>query len=189
MEIEYWKETSCGKYLISTHGRLFSRARTARTKSMNGKWGCRRIGGHLITMNIAPTGYQRVNMSGKVRLFHQVVAEEFLKKPADSNLVINHKDLNKLNNAVANLEWISNAENVKHAWANGAFHKQYRKVSRVGSDTVFDSLHEAAASVGLAVGNLCSHLKGRQKTFAGGTWMYVDQQPELVPWPVNHDPD
>ena len=49
---------------------------------------------------------------------HRVVAEAFLpniyNKPS-----INHKDCNKLNNSVDNLEWVTHKENIHHAERNG----------------------------------------------------------------------
>lgn len=53
---------------------------------------------------------------------HSLVAECFLEK-AHSSLEVNHKDGNKLNNSVSNLEWISHADNMKHGWAADLFNK------------------------------------------------------------------
>ncbi len=56
----------------------------------------------------------------KQRYVHQVVAETFLTKPdTEDKLVINHKDLDKTNNAVDNLEWCTQTENIKHAEISG----------------------------------------------------------------------
>ena len=46
------------------------------------------------------------------KMIHQLVAESFLNhKPNRYNLVVNHKDFNKQNNNVGNLEIVSNREN------------------------------------------------------------------------------
>lgn len=50
-------------------------------------------------------------------LVHRLVAETFLKIPNDiENIVVNHKDGNKLNNNVENLEWVSQSYNCKYAF-------------------------------------------------------------------------
>lgn len=64
-------------------------------------------------------GYLYINLSidGKYKSFtiHRLVAIYFLGK---SNLTVNHKNCNKLNNCVENLEWISQQKNTDHAKLN-----------------------------------------------------------------------
>lgn len=49
---------------------------------------------------------------------HRLVAEHFIPNPKGLTQV-NHKDGNRLNNTVENLEWVSPSENVKHAYRTG----------------------------------------------------------------------
>lgn len=67
--------------------------------------------------------YYRLSKNGKKKTFyeHRLVAETFLNNP-DNLPVVNHKDGNKLNNNINNLEWVNYSENVKH------FHKEIKKV-------------------------------------------------------------
>lgn len=67
--------------------------------------------------SIGENGYQyfRLSLEGKKKMFyvHRLVAEHFLDNP--NNLpVVNHKDGNKLNNKVDNLEWVTYSENTQH---------------------------------------------------------------------------
>ena len=73
--------------------------------------------------NIMKTGYYFVNGSLGSRdikitfRIHKAVAETFIDNP--NNLpIVNHKDGNKLNNYVDNLEWCTNAQNIRHAYDN-----------------------------------------------------------------------
>jgi hypothetical protein len=65
------------------------------------------------------SGYKRVQIgSSKNKHFiHRLVAETFLKKEFGKEFV-NHKDGNKLNNSVDNLEWVTRSENDLHAFRN-----------------------------------------------------------------------
>ena len=62
------------------------------------------------------TGYVRVSIGNKSKgLVHRLVAETFIPNPNNKPMV-NHIDGNKTNNHISNLEWVTNAENVKHAF-------------------------------------------------------------------------
>ena len=71
-----------------------------------------------LTGSIYNTGYKmvRLTIDGKSKGFavHRLTAQTFLENP--NNLpIVNHKDGNKLNNKVENLEWVTQLENRKHA--------------------------------------------------------------------------
>lgn len=67
-------------------------------------------------------GYKTVGLysGGKVKRVkvHRLVAEAFLYKE-DGKDCVNHRDGNKWNNSIDNLEWCTRSENSKHACENG----------------------------------------------------------------------
>lgn len=72
-------------------------------------------------------GYRRVllHVDGRrIKFFvHRLVAMTYIPNP--NNLPqVNHKDGNKLNNNVENLEWCSAKENIGHAIRTGLRHKK-----------------------------------------------------------------
>ena len=75
-------------------------------------------------------GYRRVVLmkDGKQidSLVHRLIAQTFIPNP-ENKPEVNHKDGNKENNSVFNLEWCTQKENVQHAIKTGL--KNDRKVS------------------------------------------------------------
>lgn len=73
-------------------------------------------------------GYMLARLSNprKVVRVHRVVAEAFLKNEKDTAcLVVNHKNFNRRDNRVQNLEWCSQAENITHSDSAGRMQRDY----------------------------------------------------------------
>ena len=96
-------------YLIYDDGRVFN---TSTQRFLKG--------------SIGENGYQyfRLSLNNNKKMFygHRLVAEHFLDNPNNLS-VVNHKDGNKLNNNVNNLEWVTYSENTKH-WQDNNYVKR-----------------------------------------------------------------
>lgn len=109
MEREEWREVLDyeGLYLISNKGRV-----------KNLRHGLHWSTKEYISMFPDCDGYLRVHLrrDNKTKMYgvHLLVAQAFNgRRPI--GMVVNHKDGNKLNNDPSNLEYVTNAENIKHA--------------------------------------------------------------------------
>lgn len=120
LEGEFWTDITDFKdwYSCSNTGRIKSMERII--KYSNG--GIRKTPSLLIKGSISKNGYLGVALrkSGIVKYFsiHRLVALTLIPNP-ENKPYVNHKDGNKLNNRVDNLEWSTCQENTKHAWDNG----------------------------------------------------------------------
>ena len=61
-----------------------------------------------------------IDKKQKKFLIHRLIAQTFIPNP-ESLREVNHKDGNKLNNFVSNLEWVTSKQNKEHAWENGSY--------------------------------------------------------------------
>jgi hypothetical protein len=116
--IEEWRPIAefDGEYEVSNLGRVRSmkkyRGQTGRimpqTQQPSGRNGERRYFAVMFSRN-------NKNYCRKV---HRLVAEAFIPNP-DNLPQINHKDGNRANNQVSNLEWCTAKENAIHSWRTG----------------------------------------------------------------------
>lgn len=78
--------------------------------------------GYPLCVDMSSGGYWRVTLcrDGVAKKFfiHRLIAQHFIE-PIDGLNCVNHKDGDKLNNHVSNLEWISRSDNQKHAYKLG----------------------------------------------------------------------
>lgn len=51
----------------------------------------------------------------------RLVASSFLENNLNTKLTVNHKDGNRLNNNVENLEWLTLGDNIRHGFENGLY--------------------------------------------------------------------
>jgi hypothetical protein len=87
---------------------------------------------------------------------HRLVATAYLKNPFNKEQV-NHKDGDKTNNHLSNLEWATQSENQIHAHQSGLMNNKIQKLKLLSSkpvkhkesEKVFDSLKMACAEYGL----------------------------------------
>lgn len=125
------------------------------------------------------TGYcqQILRKDGKqyMRYTHRLVAEAFIPNP-DHMPEVNHKDGNKQNNAVSNLEWTNRSRNMRHAYRTGL-----RPTTRIAAYTktgefvkAFDSEAEAVEFCGVSYNaGISNCLRGITKTAHGYVWKYM----------------
>lgn len=73
---------------------------------------------HIVKPQMNGKGYMRVSIGGRLEFVHRLVAQTFLPNP-ENKPQVNHKDGNKTNNCVSNLEWVTNQENRDHAVVHG----------------------------------------------------------------------
>lgn len=63
------------------------------------------------------------NGKGKDYLVARLVATTFLKNLIDTNMTVNHKNGNRLDNKIENLEWLSRGDNIRYGFDNNQFHQ------------------------------------------------------------------
>ena len=61
-------------------------------------------------------------------LVARIIATTFLENLIDTKMTVNHKNGDRLDNRVENLEWITSSDNQKHKYENGNYKTSHRKI-------------------------------------------------------------
>ena len=155
-------------YLVSNFGRVWSL-----------------ISKRFLAPRPLPVGYLRVQIKGKDYYIHRLVAEAFL--PNKDNLpMVNHKDFNKSNNNLNNLEWCTASHNIRHAVGSDATVKgQKERVKKISIPVVqlsiegefiqeFPSLRVAGTTLGFDNTNI-AHACREDRLAYGFRWKFKEE--------------
>ena len=183
---EIWKDVDGygGFYEVSNLGRVRSKERITEIQSY-----CHITRKPRILKGQFNGSYYRVVMShnGKYRqvMIHRLVAETFIPNP-DNLPEVNHKDEDKTNNNVSNLEWCTRLYNVNYGTkkkrhsefmtrTKGRAVCQYTKDGKLVNR--FSSITQAAKATGIihsSINMACVHEV--QKTAGGYVWRYAEEE-------------
>jgi len=83
----------------------------------------------VITQRYNRNGYLRVTLflcgQEKRLMVNRLVAQHFKRNP-DKLPIVNHKNGNKADNRASNLEWVTQSDNIKHAWRTGLIKRKQK---------------------------------------------------------------
>ncbi len=172
-------------FAITTFGRIWCYPR----KWICGNDGIRSHKGMWMKFDIS-TGYARSrNIGAKRYNIHRLVAQTFIPNP-ENKPCVNHKDGNKLNNHVDNLEWCTYQENTKHGWKTGLMHPckhtektklatsqrnkiiMSKPVRCIETGEIFSSAKEASKFLNIHSGAVSKSI-GKYYKAGGYHWKYV----------------
>lgn len=105
----------------------------------------------------------------KTHYLHRLVAQTYLDNPENLPQV-NHKDENKSNNNVSNLEWCTQRYNNKYG---SRTKRTMRSIYCVELNKTYSGIRAAARELGVNPSNISNCLIGHSKTTGGYHWKYV----------------
>ena len=157
--MEIWKNIEgYEEYQISTHGNV---------KSL--RFGKERI----LKPATNKKGYLRVILSkqGKLKgyLIHRLVAEAFIDNPNNYQQV-NHRDEDKANNYIENLEWCTPKYNINYGTRTEKISKQ---VLCIETGVVYTSTHQVERQLGFSNSYISKCCNGKYKQAYNFHWKYV----------------
>ena len=183
---EIWKDVEGyeGFYQVSNLGRVRSLDRQIYNKGNKGSNKFSKYKGRVLSQGKKKKGYLSVsltkNCKSKSFPVHRLVAKAFIPNP-NNLLQINHKDEDKANNKVENLEWCDNKYNVNYgswrekqskAHTNSKWtSKMVRQFDKNGNFIkVYPSIAEAKRQTQIC--HISSVATGKRKTAGGYIWRF-----------------
>ena len=175
---EIWKDIQGyeGVYQISNLGEIKSLERMIVTNDNITK----KIKEKILKPCLRKNGYYGIVLKkddkSKYYAIHRLVAQHFIPNP--NNLPqVNHKDENKINNCVENLEWCTSQYNINYgthnerqALAKSKTVYQYSLEKELLN--IWKSTHDVKYKLGYGQGNIASFCRGERKTAYGYIWSY-----------------
>lgn len=177
---EVWKTYPKIEWL---QGSNLGRVRTL-DRYVNGRWGKTLIKGRVLKQRRMKNGYMYVGFraNGKTVYLrvHRVIAMCFLPNP-NSLPQVNHKDCDRTDNHLNNLEWCDNSYNMKYREKYGISNTESRghRIIAINLKTLevlyFKSQHEAARQLGANQGSVNGVLKGKRNKCSGFWFCHADE--------------
>ena len=159
----------------------FGRVRTI-DRVVSGENGTRSLKGHVLKQCKNIDGYLTVSIQidekQATKRVHRLVAQTFIKNP-DNLPQVNHKDCDRTNNNVENLEFCDNSYNQKYKNKFGISNteSQGHPLFAINLDTMevlhFRSQGEAGRELGVSQQNINKVLKGK-RNHTHGSWFVND---------------
>ena len=182
---EIWKSVKGYEdyYSVSNLGRVKSNDR--QRLGIGGS--IRNCKGKILKANPNQSGHLLVNLydnegRSKKALVHRLVAIAFIEN-SDNLPCINHKDEDKTNNCVDNLEWCTVAYNNSYSNLGENLYKATNnypigviQYSLSGEELArFSSYSEAEKNTGVDHGGISACCRGKQKTAGGFIWKKISE--------------
>lgn len=177
-----------GIYEVSSTGKVMSLARTIVKHSKNGGCYTQTREGKQLKAHDDGRGYMHIRLYKNNRTYntkvHRLVADAFIPNPM-SLLEVNHRNGNKHDNRVENLEWVSSSSNSIHAVYELCNTKPKPKtVACVETGEVYRSCMEAQRKTGISNASISDAARGKEKidgrgykyktlTAGGFHWRYL----------------
>lgn len=176
--MEEWRliANTNNRYAVSSLGRI---------KSLGGRVPCglgreRGYKEKILTPMQNNKGYLKIRLLGQNRLVHRLVAEAFIDNP-NVYPIVNHKDENRQNNTVENLEWCNYKYNSNYGHCKEKLSKlqnlRKKKVIQIdldGGRTEWESLRQIERELGFNHSNISNCCKGLTRTAYGFKWCYTN---------------
>ena len=171
-----WKDIKNyeGLYQVSTDGKIRSLDRYVTTRG--GAKALRK--GKEIKLRKNSDGYYMVNLSNRTYSVHRLVAQAFIPNPNNFPCV-NHKDENRKNNNVENLEWCTHKYNNNYGTRiEKVSKKKYKTIKQYDLEGNFikewQSIKEVSETMNICKSGIIACAKGIYKQCKGYIWKYAD---------------
>lgn len=160
--MEIWKDIKdYPGYQVSNLGRVRTYNKITHTE----KHGIRHWENRILKQKCTKKKMLRVDLwnekGHKTLSVHRLVAVAFLGDPPEEKMTVNHKDGNRQNNKVDNLEWLSLADNIRHGFKNGLYStaKPIVLIDEDGKEYFFNSQSNACRFLNRGTGYITHQRK------------------------------